>query len=550
MRRVGRVRERKMMREFRRGRVSGAVSQRQFAAATGIPRTTLQHWIGRKAPEGVDEEISAFFETPAGVVLLQRILLAAHIALCWMGAGGVRLVCTFVVAAGLGPFIANSYGAQHGFAAEIQAALVAFGAAERERLRAGMPARDITVCEDETFLEAGMCLVAVEPVSGFVLLEERAERRDADTWKAALDKATVGMPVEVVQITSDEAKALIRHAETVGAHHSPDLFHVQHEVCQAVSLPLLQRRERAKEDAEKAEKALVRQTRARAAYWAGPRGRGRPPDFDARVEAAEAAAAAAREAAETAAQHWVGWRADMHTIGDAYHPWDLATGTWQGPEVLAAKLHKAFHGLRAVVRDAGLSERSAAGVEKAARVVPRMIATVAFYEARVRRHVEELGLAPDREALFREVLLPAAYLDRAARRSKPAQRRDIENTARRLRDAPTTSIPPDIRAHLERVAVLYADEFQRSSSCVEGRNGRLSQYQHALRQLNPAKQDALTVIHNYLATRPDGTTAAERFFAAAPRDPIEYLLQHVSVPARPARPRAQRRNDAHLQAAK
>jgi len=39
------------------------------------------------------------------------------------------------------------------------------------------------------------------------------------------------LPVEVIQSTSDEAQAIRRHVEqTLGAHHSPDLFHVQQEV--------------------------------------------------------------------------------------------------------------------------------------------------------------------------------------------------------------------------------------------------------------------------------------------------------------------------------
>lgn len=43
----------------------------------------------------------------------------------------------------------------------------------------------------------------------------------------------------MIQSTADEAKALRRHAETeLGSHHSPDLFHGQHEVSKATSLPL------------------------------------------------------------------------------------------------------------------------------------------------------------------------------------------------------------------------------------------------------------------------------------------------------------------------
>jgi hypothetical protein len=510
----------------------------------------MQHWLGRGVPARADAEIAAFLETPAGVLLLHRILVAAHLVVCWMGAGGIRLVSAFVTCAGLDPFVANSYGAHHALATEMTSALMGFGAEERERLAAEMPAQEITVCEDETFLSEGICLVAVEPVSGFVLVEEFAERRDTETWKAALDKATEGMPVEVVQIASDEAKALIRHADDLGAHHSPDLFHVQHEICQAVSLPLHQRRVRAEEAVEKAAQQLAQQVREREAYGAGPRGPGRPPDHEGRICGAEAVLTDARAARDGIADAWTGWRAHMRAIGDAYHPYDLESGAPQTPEALATKLREAFAGLRAIVENIGLSERSAAGIEKASRVVPKMTATLAFFEDQVRGRLEELALPSAEEALLRDLFLPAAYLDRAARRREPARRRPIENTAARLRASVPVSIVGEVRDRLERVAGLCADAFQRSSSCVEGRNGRLSQYQHALRHFHPTKQAAVTVIHNYVSTRSDGTTAAERFFGAAPRKVIDYLLQRVSVPARPAKSRSRRQNDRHVQAEK
>ena len=163
-RRVGRVRERKVVEGFRGAEVARGESQRQYARAVGIPRTTMQHWLGRGVPASADAEIAAFLETPAGVLLLHRILVAAHLVLCWMGAGGIRLVSAFVTCAGLDPFVANSYGAHHALAAEMTSALVDFGAEERERLTAEMPAREITVCEDETFLSEGICLVEPDPI--------------------------------------------------------------------------------------------------------------------------------------------------------------------------------------------------------------------------------------------------------------------------------------------------------------------------------------------------------------------------------------------------
>jgi hypothetical protein len=70
-----------------------------------------------------------------------------------------------------------------------------------------MSHRDLTVCEDETF-HPQICLVALEPVSGFLLLEQYAADRQAATWTQALKAALVGLDVAVIQGTSDEAGAL------------------------------------------------------------------------------------------------------------------------------------------------------------------------------------------------------------------------------------------------------------------------------------------------------------------------------------------------------
>ena len=89
-------------------------------------------------------------------------------------------------------------------------------------------------------------------------------------------------------------------------------------------------------------------------------------------------------------------------------------------------------------------------------------------------------------------------------------------------------------AELERLAVEWANLFQRSSSCVEGRNGQLSLCHHSLHRLRPKCLAALTVLANYFHRRRDGTTAAERFFGVPPSDLFEWLVSHVSSPPRPA----------------
>ncbi|MFZ4540154.1 DUF6399 domain-containing protein [Propionivibrio sp.] len=64
--------------------------------------------------------------------------------------------------------------------------------------------------------------------------------------------------------------------------------------------------------------------------------------------------------------------------------------------------------------------------------------------------------------------------------------------------------------------------------------GVLSLHQHQMRGLNPQALTALTVIHNFVTTRCDGSTAALRFFGRAPDKPLfEHLCQVLPLPARP-----------------
>src|SRR5262245_23221398 len=91
--------------------------------------------------------------------------------------------------------------------------------------------------------------------------------------------------------------------------------------------------------------------------------------------------------------------------------------------------------------------------------------------------------------------------------------------------------------HLHGEAKRLADVFQRSSSNVEGRNGYLSLRSHQLRGLDlPRKRECFTTIHNFFLTRPDGTTAAERFFGQKPRSMFTAILDAVELAPAPLRP--------------
>src|SRR5947199_7345887 len=121
-----------------------------------------------------------------------------------------------------------------------------------------MPANEITMMQDVTFT-GGLCLVGIEPVSNYILLEQAAQARDQDTWQALMEQALAGLNCKVIQSTSDEAPGLLAYVEHhLGAHHSPDVFHVPHELRKAVSAPMATKQRAAAKAAAKAEETRKR----------------------------------------------------------------------------------------------------------------------------------------------------------------------------------------------------------------------------------------------------------------------------------------------------
>jgi hypothetical protein len=82
---------------------------------------------------------------------------------------------------------------------------------------------------------------------------------------------------------------------------------------------------------------------------------------------------------------------------------------------------------------------------------------------------------------------------------------------------------------------------------VEGRNGHLALHHHGKHRLSNRKLTVLTAVHNYFIRRPDGTTAAQRFFGQPPAPMFEYLLAALDPPPRPARKRPRPPRVAYLE---
>lgn len=532
---------------FGQGTDGAPLSERAYAALKKIPPSTLRGWRVRMEKIHDDPLITAFFESPAGLKVLNRILVAAHLVITFLGGGGVRLVCTFIELAGLAPYVANSLSVQQRYNTQMESLIVGFAPAQAERLALAMPEQEIAVAQDETFHPAP-CLVAIEPVSDYILVEQYEPRRDKGTWDRVMEKALKGLRVKVIQVVSDEAKALISHAVlTLKAVHSPDIFHVLHELFKATALSLFARVRAAERDILQAD-ARIGERLARIEEAQQDKKRHQDlPTLQGQLAWAIEFKTAATKTLEQVKTWQLQLKETIKAISETYHPFSLTDGALQTSEYVSERLNILFDRIRELASETQLPQRSLDGIEKAYRVTDGMLNTLRFVHTTITQRMAAFALPEDVAHLVLHRLIPALYLQRVAKKARGAQKRKALRAISERLLAELTS--PDSlfmrlddtqRTSLYSFAKTCAWLFQPSSSCVEGRNGRLSLFHHGLHRLSPQRLIALTAIHNFFITDSCGRTPAERFFGQPHDSLFDHLVAHMPLPARPAaaRPRA------------
>ena len=530
--------------QYRELRTQG-ISEWQAAKELTVPRTTLQAWRLWHDTLDICPNVAEFFQSGPELALLHRLVITCHLVYVEVGACGIRLVCLFLHLTGLNRFVAASYGAQQQVNIQVEHAMVTYGHDETVRLAKAMPHKDLTVAQDETFT-GGLCLITMDPESNFIIVEQLAQARDQTTWNDLMAPALAPLNCRVIQSTSDEAPGLLAYVEHyLEAHHSPDLFHVQHELVKAVSGPMATKERAAHKAVTEAREQLDRRQSDSQSTGDGSEkcGAGRPPKEAVSLEHAEPALDTARREYERLAQQREQVKASIRGIGHDYHFVDLERGVRRNGQLIAADIQEHIEQIRSIAQHEGLSQSCLERIEKAERVVPKMQATIEFVSRYVAQQVKQLDVTPPVSFAVHAKLIPSYYLDRVAQTRTVSDGEPLRELAERLRTplfAPggaLSELSPETQDHLHDEAKRLAAVFQRSSSNVEGRNGYLSLRSHQLRGLDlPRKRECFTTIHNFFLTRPDGTTAAERFFGQRPRSIFAAILASVELAPAPLSP--------------
>ena len=518
-------------------------SQRQFAKEQEIPRTTLQYWLARKKSIDASSALINFFESSEGLAFLHRLITAAHFVFTKDGVASIHNVNSFLELSGLSPFVASSYATQCRVSNKMDDLIIEFGETEQAKLSQNMPTKQITLASDETF-HPQTCLVSIEPVSNFILVEKYVESRDGKTWNSVVKQSLKNLPVKVIQVTSDEGEGLVNHAcKGLNVHHSSDCFHVPHEIGKGSSGALASVIKNAEKGVDSTVNQVEKEEKSRDKFDNQvKRPRGRRPDFEKKIRHAREQEKQSRIKLERAIKNQEDVRSAKVEIGEVYHPYNAETGEIQNSEKVSKLLESCFDKIQKGVKD--LSDKCKQRIEKAHRVVKNMVATVEFFFHMIETYMDNIQLSDEEKQLMHVFLIPGFYLlEVAEKENDPGKKARILKKAQELLwildqvDGPFSDYSERDRERLKRAAQECAQIFQRSSSCVEGRNAQLSLRHHGLHRLSDRCLKAQTVVHNYYTTNKYGETPAERFFEAKHNDLFEWLLDKMEYPARPRKRR-------------
>ena len=375
---------------------------------------------------------------------------------------------------------------------------------------------------DETFFER-MILVLMDLASNFIFMEVFSTKRTYDQWMTLLRPHLLAWPVEIKQVVSDQAKALIKlAADGFECLHVPDLFHATQEVAKAMG-PFFARQVKQADDEIDKLKEHIQTLQEQIT--------GLPIKYD-KLEFQPRQ----RTWFEAQKQHQVIKEGQNHyrklllELSKHVHPFSLDDSTIQSSAQVLDALQQTVQALKDLKNRFGIQDASDR-LGKCERQLEAIAAGIDFWWAWVDASLLGKSLSVEADEWVRTALLPWLYWQaQRARTDHPDLKRLYKLLAEQAHDAfnvhdYTQQLGEDDLTQWRQWAQERIKTFQRASSAVEGRNGYLAQVYHTRRGLSDKRLKVLTIIHNFGLKRPDGTTAAQRLYRIEFPDLLEYLIR-------------------------
>ena len=483
-----------------------------IASATGIPKSSVQRHQQAIAGRNQYPE-SAWWETEAGSAWLKRLVSGISFFFGLKHGIGVGELCQFLKAMRLGQHVGCSPTALANLQQDVKQTIEAYEIAQSKHCQPRQ-GQGICVGSDEVFFGLPV-LVLAELASGYLLTEVECENRTYDTWKEQIQPWWEQAGWQCHFMVSDRAKALIKLAvDGLGCVSVPDLFHALWALAQPIG------------------SAIGRQSAHLAKQIQSLREKIATTSHPSKRTALEQSLAVLLTTKTALDQDQEQYHEAIEALTLAIHPFNLSTQEWQLFSPLSEQLISPLEQLRQLGQTYGGAKASQA-IVRFEKQIPEITQGIhAWWQWTTQALSQETDSVEVQNWLL-TVLLPWVYwLQQADKTQQPQLKAHYqqasEDAANRLMAAPLTqSLPAQERQTWIEWARWMANNYQRTSSAIEGRNGYLTRLHHSGRGFSQQTLKALTIIHNFHLKRPDGTTAAQRLFNYEFPDLFEWIVDHM-----------------------
>jgi hypothetical protein len=483
-----------------------------IASAIGISKSSVHRHhqaIGRRNqyPE------SEWWETEAGSAWLKLLVVGSIFFFGIKHGIGVGELSQFLKALRLGLHVGCSPSALAQMKQHIKETIEAYEVAQADHCQP-REGQGICVGGDEVFFGLPV-LVLAELTSGYLLTEVQCEDRSYETWKAQIQPWWSQAGWQCHFMVSDRAKALIKLAtDGLGCVSVADLFHALRSLGQPIGSAIGRQQARLAKQVKTLNVQRDATTR------------------EARRLELEQSLAALSTQQDILGQDQQRYHQAMAAITLSLHPFHLDTQAPQTFGDITAALQSALVQLRDLGQTYG-GQQAAQAIDGFERQLPDMVRGLHAWWQWATQSLATQTTSIDVQNWVLGSLLPWVYwlqqTDKTHQRELKARYQQAANEAANqlVAHSLTLSMSADERQTWIEWARWMANNYQRTSSAVEGRNGYLTRLHHAGRGFSPQTLKVLTIIHNFHLKRPDGTTAAQRLFSYEFPDLFQWVVDHM-----------------------
>lgn len=490
-------------------------SIRKISEFAQISKSSVQRIVNAVKKRNCYPE-SYFWETPEGKDWLTLLVYGAifHFGVrCGVGAD---MISKFFLLLHLEKHVGVSASSIKKMRSKIEESIIEF---QEIHTACNIPEKPLKIVGgvDETFFKE-MILVLMDLASGYLFFEEESRDRTYETWLKKTQAVVHKFNLDIQYFVSDRAKALVKLGEKgFGCPSIPDLFHSGNEMVKTfgsafsrkisafkkkidkavAALKLLQVQACENIDKIKKQQELIRNLKNEQAYIESGRNT---------------------------------YLSTLYDLSKAVHPFEIHTNCVQTSENVRKRLIATSEAVRLLQIEYDVNDNNSR-LEKYGRQIDGIALLIDYWWLLVDESLAPCDINEECRIWLLEVFLPFVYWKKQVSKTKNPDLKTAYETAfhlarQQLEGHPFTPSQINNENWLS-WAEWMVSNFQRTSSAVEGRNGCLSQIHHNGRGLSMKRLKALTVIHNYVLKRSDGTTAAERLFCRSFPDLFEWVVDNM-----------------------